>query len=286
MTLVKKTAIALRLGRTWVRTGVRSQANAGIFEQVEHYCMFIGYPRSGHTLIGALLDAHPEVVLGHETAAMQHLWARFDRNRLFQMILDSAQEGGEHRWVSTGGEYVYHVEGMWQGRFQRLRVIGDKQAEGATLRIRANPELLSRLRQLVREPRILHVIRHPFDNITTIANRAAGKGGTGKRDLESAADRYFALCKTVSWIRGEINSCEVLTVYHEDFVDDPSQELLRICRWLGLDAHSSYLHACASIVRAKPNRSRDALPWSPEFRAAVRRRMEEFGFLERYLKEA
>jgi hypothetical protein len=36
--------------------GVRHRAS---FAHVESFCMFIGYPRSGHTLIGSILDAHP-----------------------------------------------------------------------------------------------------------------------------------------------------------------------------------------------------------------------------------
>ena len=28
--------------------------------------MFIGYPRSSHSLVGAILDAHPEIIIPHE----------------------------------------------------------------------------------------------------------------------------------------------------------------------------------------------------------------------------
>ena len=45
-----------------------SMANAGRYRDaladLETYCLFIGYQRSGSSLIGSLLDAHPEVV-GH-----------------------------------------------------------------------------------------------------------------------------------------------------------------------------------------------------------------------------
>ncbi len=37
-----------------------------IVNDVDTMLMFIGYPRSGHTLIGSLLDAHPNMVVANE----------------------------------------------------------------------------------------------------------------------------------------------------------------------------------------------------------------------------
>ena len=138
---------AARIGIRYVTSSKRSRENRLLFDSIESYCMFIGYPRSGHTLVGALLDAHPRAVIGFERAALMHVHAGYDRDRLFQMLHDSSESGGAARWIS--GEYRYHVPGQWQGRYDRLQVIGDKQAEGATLRIRARPWLLGRLQDLL-----------------------------------------------------------------------------------------------------------------------------------------
>jgi len=35
------------------------------FSEIETYCTFIGYSRSGHSIIAALLDAHPNIVMAH-----------------------------------------------------------------------------------------------------------------------------------------------------------------------------------------------------------------------------
>jgi hypothetical protein len=239
--------------------------------------MFIGYPRSGHTLVGALLDAHPEAVIGHEQAAMQHVYFGFDRDRLYQMLLDSSARGGATRWIS--GEHRYHVPGQWQGRFERLRVIGDKQAEGATLRIRATPSLLSRLTSLVRRPRLIHVVRNPFDNITTMAVRASRNGPL---DLDAAIARYFRLCETVQWIGHEVERTQLHTIRHEDFVDDPAKSLRRLCEWLGLEPSRQYLDDCAATVRTSPNPSRLKVPWDGDRKRVVQERMAAFDHLVGY----
>lgn len=40
---------------------------------VQAYVMFVGYPRSGHSIIGALLDAHPDAILEDRIASRAHL---------------------------------------------------------------------------------------------------------------------------------------------------------------------------------------------------------------------
>ena len=46
-----------------------------MFETIQLYCMFVGYPRSGHSLVGTLLDAHPDIVIAHELDALRHIRA-------------------------------------------------------------------------------------------------------------------------------------------------------------------------------------------------------------------
>jgi hypothetical protein len=57
------------------------------FENVGTYFMFIGYPRSGHSLIGSLLDAHPNIVCAHELGVLRYLLCRFRRDQIFSLLL-------------------------------------------------------------------------------------------------------------------------------------------------------------------------------------------------------
>ena len=131
---------------------------------VERYCMFVGYPRSGHTLIGSLLNAHPEMVIAHELDALAHVQAGFSRGQIFALLLDRDCAYNEAGRSSQG--YTYDVPGQWQGRFEKLRVIGDKKGGRSSMRLRANPDLLGQVRRVIGLPmRIIHEVRNPFDNI-------------------------------------------------------------------------------------------------------------------------
>jgi hypothetical protein len=246
------------------------------FEDISAFCMFIGYPRSGHSLLGSFLDAHPDAVIAHELDALDYVGRGWTRNELFARILrhDHDFTRGGRTWSG----YDYNVPGQWQGRYRTLRVIGDKRGAISTERISVSPALLGQLEKLVGVPvRLLHVVRNPFDNIATMARR------TGQ-PVELAADRYFALCDTVAGIRA--GRTTVLDVRHEELVADPRAQLTQVVHWLGLDASTSYLDACTATVFDNPRRTRHEVGWREELLTRVEAATREYDFLAGYTMES
>ena len=65
---------------------------AAAFAGLETYCMFIGYPRSGHSLVGSLLDAHSQVVIAHEMNVLKFIdVAEFTAPELYWLILENSR---------------------------------------------------------------------------------------------------------------------------------------------------------------------------------------------------
>lgn len=226
------------------------------FSHVESFLAFAGFPRSGHTLIGSLITAHPDAVVAHELNALRYLQRRFDRRSLYGLIMynDRAFAASGSQW--TGFDYA--VNGQWQGRYRDLRLIGDKKGGGTALLLHRKPQLLARLRRTVGVPlRFVVVTRHPLDNIARMAVTARG--------LEESITSYFERADAVEWLLGEAD-CFVLR--HEDFVESPAQHLGRVVDWLGLPQDSAHLAACAEVVReSRP--ARDALCWDTRTMAQV-----------------
>ncbi|MGK7936932.1 MAG: hypothetical protein AB4206_14215, partial [Xenococcaceae cyanobacterium] len=101
-----------------------------IFNKIDKYCMFIGYPRSGHTLVGSLLDAHPEMVIAQELDALRFLKKDYGRRQIYSLILQNSQKFTETGRNCAG--YSYIVPNQWQGKFDKLKIIGDKKGAGST----------------------------------------------------------------------------------------------------------------------------------------------------------
>ena len=156
-------------------------------EQVKCFVLFIGHARSGTSITGALLDAHPNVVLANEHYTLHQL-AYFpdryaDRRALFSSLYAQERTKALHFKESSRKGYSLFVNGSAMGRFEgRLGVIGDKAA-GATVGLYLTDPVefkgvLDRLRELVGVPlKFVHVswlyLKHCD---TTSKGRAVGAG--------------------------------------------------------------------------------------------------------------
>lgn len=250
----------------------RLAAEPARFDDVACYCSFIGYPRSGHSLVASILDAHPEAVLSHRLDALRYL-AGSPPEVVFQMIVRNAE-----RFASNGRRltaYSYPVAGQWQGRARKLRVVGDQEAKWTTIRLSADPHLLRKITD--RYParlRFIHVVRNPFDNIATLANRT-------QRPLAHAAKDYFRLCAGVRRIKA-VHGDDVLDVHHEDVIADPPTQIARLCGFVGLDASPDYVAAASALVHGSPNRSRHSRAWTSDLVEGVSARAARIDHLSRY----
>lgn len=248
---------------------------------VRRYCLFVGHGRSGHTLIGSLLDAHPNIIIAHELDALQLVEWGISKRWLFYCLL------ARSRWFKSKGAewtgYSYEVPSQHKGEFASLQIIGDKKGGVSTARLCENPNLLKRLHRIVGIPvDVIHVKRHPLDNISTQAR----KDGIG---IDAAIDRYFRQCATVKAVKEHFCNEEWLDwidIIHEEFVDETEHSLRRICDFLGVDVDEEYLNDCEEIVFDSPNRSRRSVEYQKRHLSRIRQNISSFSSLEEYSVES
>lgn len=247
------------------------------FDRVQSFCLFIGYPRSGHSLVGAMLNAHRHAVISHELDASQLILAGCSRNDLYARILARAA------WFNLRGNrsnYRYQIPNRWQGRFESLRVIGDKRGGTAALSVAEHPDLLDRLRALIGVPlRLVHVVRNPYDNIAAIAR-------WHRLTLDESIAFYFSHFQTTGNLDTLSDPAHVHTIHHEELVCAPESTLANLCAFLGLTHDAQYLAECGSVVFARPTQPRRRAEWSAAQLADVQRRARQFAFLAHYDFEA
>lgn len=251
--LIRQPELRIRLrsleGEVW------AARNREALQDVECFAMFVGYPRTGHTLICGALDAHPEIVLANELDALAYVKRGVSRRSLYGMILARDRWWVEHDCTWEG--YDYRVPGQQQGSWSRLRVIGDKTAGHSSMRLGREPSLLERLRRTVEVPiRMLHVTRHPLDTVARMA-KAAGV------EPSEVIPEYLQFARTAASLRTRVDVDEWMDLRHEDFLADPTAGLTALCGFLGVDAGPAYLEACRGLVRPQPNESRRVVQWDP-----------------------
>jgi len=244
-------------------------------QQPRTFVLFAGYSRSGHSLVGSLLDAHPQVLIAHELHALRQLARGHDFDTVLRAIKYNAHLF-DHLGRAYSG-YDYRVPGQYQGRYTELLVAGDKKGNGTARLLSRRPELAERLHQWV-PVRWIHVIRNPYDNIAAKALRTGA-------DLERAAARYFANAETLARLKQRRPEA-VLDVYLDDLVADPRAALRALLRALGVThIPPGYLDACAACVFDAPSRARQRVRWGSALGDEVRAGLARYPFLQRFLVE-
>jgi hypothetical protein len=155
-----------------------------------HEILFIG--RSGHSLIAALLDSHPNIAIGKGFLFMcvvissktffflangfvellKHEDGVLNGTRLLQDIVARSSDRASHENRVAG--YSYTVKGAHNGKFENLRVVGVKKGGNPSSLgtvfvnqqrlLAATDDLKMAARCLGASLRILHIIRNPFDS--------------------------------------------------------------------------------------------------------------------------
>jgi hypothetical protein len=274
----------LSVARMYARSHEWALKQPDLFGDVCDYVMFLGHARSGGTLAGALLDAHPNAIIGDEVDVFQYVNAGFEREQIFHILLERSQRQAKKGHTKAGRDqkqYSYYVPNAWQGRYERLLVIGNRKAGISTQRIGSDPQSLERLQKLLGSIRLKFIlsVRNPYDTISTMNIRSG-------RELASGVSQYFSNCVTMQKVRDAISPENLLVLRHEDLLRNPERDLRQMCHFLDIPAAEDYLSACKAILFQSPAASRTKVKWETEMIQKVKAEIEKFSFLEGYSYES
>jgi hypothetical protein len=244
------------------------------------FCCFVGHGRSGGTLVGALLNAHPNIVMSNELNALRRLATGLTAKQLYRVIcLVSARQ--VRRGSMGGGGYSYAVKNQWQGRHKDLSVIGDRKAGATAYEVVRNPRLLEILdRKVQLRKKFIHVIRNPFDTITTTFHKTLPRPGESPDDhLSREITNYFVRCSAVRLIDQTFGADSIYYLHHEQLIADPMKQLKALCEFVGVEPIVDYLNDCSAILQKSPNQSRKLLAWPERHIAAMYQGMENCPWL-------
>ena len=195
-----------------VRMEERDKLPQSVIDHIKTFVFFMGHARSGHSIVGSLIDGHPHMAISHE----------FD---LFTKLSDGSlpptkPEIFNALWCNTrravtgfraasfnGKGYTLFVDGLYQGRYvDHIDVIGDKRGGATTYMLLTEPRKWSTVLDILRSLNVtlkaIHVIRNPYDNIaTTLMYSSHTDQNFG--DVKAKNKSYeFQSEAIISWIRG------------------------------------------------------------------------------------
>lgn len=270
---------------------------------VEKFIFFIGYARSGHSIIGSILDAHPNVVIAHEYSLF-HQWLTMseqqkNRDNLYSILYDNScynSHKGVRRHNALKKGYTLHINGSWQGRFQdNIVIIGDKSGGMTTKTYKIHHKEMARVYNeiltTVQVPIIaIHVVRNPFDNIATMLlfnNHISKKDVSTERPysnlngLSFQINSYFKQVESVVKMIDELN-LNVIEIHNSDLIKNPKHTIRKLCQQLELKCSKQYIDTCSSTIFKHKSRSRFLVNWTPNMIDLVRIKTKSHHFLKDY----
>ena len=160
-----------------------------VINRVKKFVFFVGYPRSGHSIVGSFMDAHPHMVIAHEFMLFTHfsklnkkkeiseIPLLQDKRVLFNALYhSSAQESKGSGWRSGKKDfknYTLGVNSPWLGKYDKyISVIGDKSGGMTAIVYNRSPEKFTahfkQLQKTVGIPiKVIHCVRNPYDMVST-----------------------------------------------------------------------------------------------------------------------
>ena len=216
---------------------------------------FVGVARSGHSIVGAILDSHPHIVISNELNVFRNLLNIPDitKSTLFNKIWNTSYEKainsdklGMH---STDKGYSLAVDGLYQGMYHSyIDVISDKMGGDTSVVYFTDPtnfeHHLNKLHNIINIPfKVFHVIRNPFDNIATIAlyehtrfqyDKAALIKSVNKtlrldpKLISSSINYFFLRYQAAEDIKQRFN-LDTMEIHNKDIIANPKMTIQRIC---------------------------------------------------------
>ena len=268
---------------------------------IESFLFFVGWPRSCHSIVGSMLDAHPNIIVAHEFFLFEQLQEDMDKKTLFNKLYRTSYLSIQRGWRSghkSSKGYTLDIDGSWQGRFTKLTVIGDKSGGDAVKRYMDDAHLFkmiySQLLAEVKLPfKVIQVTRNPFDMIAT-ATLYGGSPVNGAKVpatpthkfsnfkmLSSRTSFFLGLSTALTQMVSDLN-LSPHQVYCEDLIADPIGTMSGICQYLEVDCSEDYLQMCADKTFKNASESRHLVEWDPQLLSSLKQDIKQFPFFDRY----
>lgn len=200
-------------------------------------------PRSGSTLLRAMLGGHPALFAPPEL----HLLAFADLADWQSALAPDLLHLGMHQALLGLGlsdaELTAEIS-MWTSERRPISAAYDAlRARAAPRRLidkspsyALDPRLLARAEHLFPQARYIHLVRHPIPTCRSFVQRRMGKllGHDGLDSPRAAAQVWTIGNQNLLDFLADLAPDRVLQIHYEALVRDPPPVLARICEFLGL----------------------------------------------------
>lgn len=232
------------------------------------FLLFLGHAHSGHSIIGAMIDAHPDACITNETNIVKAIHQyQLNKQQVIALLLDTYKT---HTTGWQNSEYFYNLNQTHQGVIDKPTLIGDKKAGGSTRVLHNSPHVFDYiLKQFGSSLRIIYVARNPVDIIASYAYYM--KQPPSMFHVNRFNENYQAVISAME----KTPKKQWLTVSQEAFINTPYKIMLEIYTFLELKTNKDILSAIknwTSLVRNDLPKKSDFINIEEKLKAQINKK--------------
>jgi hypothetical protein len=240
--------------------------------RVKYFLMFMGYPRSGHTLVASMLNAHPNVVCSNQQFILNGATG-----------LDSILSNIEAGTPSSQWNPNAYIEPCQKND---ITVVGDKTGHRTVEHLISNPEALEKFKEVIPWPiKWIHVVRNPFDCLSTwtkknVENRQKRVPRvTQEMEFNNVFQKFKALNEKILELQ---KTEDVLSVTHERVIRFIDRSLDEMCTFLDIQKFDDWRARCIKKKWKEPRITRRNIAWNPDMRAKAAKITKQYPWFSGY----
>lgn len=231
-------------------------------------------PRTGSTLLTAMLNANPNCIISNQKFILNNL--NKSKEELFNII----KEG------STAGNFKPTTQILHVPK-REIKVIGDKTGHRHLELLEKNPIALGQLKQKVEVPvKSILLVRNPYDTLSTwgklnYENKVKNnKKTTLQKELNAVIEKYRLLNETIVKLK---RSEDMLIVNHEFLITRMHNTLEEICNFLEISFDPQWRDNVRSNTWSKPRITRKQVNWTKNKMDKVNSIIKTYPWLKGYV---
>jgi hypothetical protein len=246
----------------------------------ERFLTFACTGQSGHTILAAILDAHPNSMVSEELKVMRKMakgrWATPEE--MFERVMKDSRD--RVKGTRSYRRRIGTIEG--QGTYEdKLLLLGDKcgwDAIGNYTERGEVPRTLLSFEESIGIPLyVIHALRNPYD---LISNWVMGGKGTLDNQIERFADTAYATQRI--YYDSEFPKHRIMPIKNEALCANPSAVILDMCIFLELEPKQEFIKKCEKIIFSKPHVRKNEVKWDKKSINRVAELIDHYAFLREY----
>lgn len=255
-------------------------------------CLFCCHGQSGHTVLAAILDAHPKIALAEESHFAKKI---FFKNRTLESLIEGVKASSNQqarkakepnvKYSYGSNRYTFGRITPYQGFQNTTEVIGDKTGwDIPSLCFEHNkPNCMSKIQRKSELPvKVIHLVRNPFDVIASWHLGSIESRKKSDQTIEQCIDRFGMYANAMQTVLYNYDYKDKILVSNESLIAHPESTINRLCDYLEVERNEELVNNASKILFKSPRKKSDRVKWTTDQTLTIKQLIRTYPFLREY----